>query len=235
MKTIRNWFTLVITTLVIGHSVEAQPISAVKNRRSWSPQTKGTVIGTGVGAAAGAIINKRNRAVGAVVGGVAGGATGYAVGKYGRRWSPQAKGTAIGAGAGAAAGAIINKRNRVVGGVIGGVAGGAAGYAIGKHVDNKRKKEAARLAAEREAAERVAATEAREELASGSMNRTYSVVAATPANRAKVRPSATQAPNLFATNTATVPYVLPGGFLVNESYGDPTTPYATSEYRRKSW
>lgn len=240
MKTIRNGFMLMIATLVISSSVEAQQISDLRSLQSWSPQTKGAVIGTGVGAAAGAVINKRNRVVGAVVGGAVGGASGYAFGKYGRGWSPQAKGTAIGAGAGAAAGAIINKRNRVVGGVIGGVAGGAAGYAIGKHIDNKQRKEAARLAAEREAAERAAteraaAAEEREELASGSRNRTYTVAAATPPNRAKATQSVDQMPNLLAANTAPVPYVLPGGFLANESYGDTTTPYATSEYRRKSW
>lgn len=234
MKTIRNACMLVMVTLVIGHSVDAQQISELRSLRTWSPQAKGAVIGAGTGAAAGAVIHKRNRAAGAVVGGVVGGATGYAVGKHGRRWSPQAKGAAIGAGTGAAAGAIINKRNRVVGGVIGGVAGGAAGYAVGKHIDNKRKK-AARLAAEREAAERQAAAQERVELASGSMNRTYSVAAATPTSRMKATQPAAKIPNLLAENTVVVPYVLPGGFLVNESYGDPTTPYATSEYRRKSW
>ncbi len=235
MKTIRNWFTLFGVMLVINHSVDAQQISELRSLPTWSPQAKGAVIGAGTGAAAGAIIHKRNRAVGAVVGGVAGGAAGYAIGKHGRRWSPQAKGTAIGAGAGAAAGAIIHKRNRVVGGVVGGVAGGAAGYAIGKHIDNKRKR-AARLAAEREAAERAAAVEEREELASGSLNRTYSVAGTAPTNRAKATQSGAPAPaSLLAANTAPVPYVLPGGFLVNESYGDPTAPYGASEYRHKSW
>lgn len=53
-----------------------------QERRGWSPQAKGAVIGAGSGAVLGAVINKRNRAVGGVVGGVAGGAIGYGVGKH---------------------------------------------------------------------------------------------------------------------------------------------------------
>ena len=55
--------------------------SQAQERKPWSPQAKGAVIGTTAGAAAGAIIHKRNRVAGGVVGGVVGGATGYAIGK----------------------------------------------------------------------------------------------------------------------------------------------------------
>ncbi len=241
MRTIQNRFVLLLLTSILHHSVGAQAI------RGWGPSTKGVAIGTGVGAAAGAIINKRNRVVGGVVGGIVGGTAGYAAGKYGNRWSPQAKGTAIGAGTGAAAGAIINKRNRAVGGIIGGVAGGAAGYAIGKHVDNKRKAEAARVAAaqraaeEREAAARereaVAAREAaaqeQTELAKGSQNRTYTATTAPEAPAKKGNTA--RLTTVFDQPVAPVPYVLPAGLLPNESYGDSSTPYGDSQYRRKSW
>lgn len=52
-----------------------------QERKKWSPQAKGAVIGGLGGAAAGAIIHKRNRAVGGAVGGVAGAGVGYAIGK----------------------------------------------------------------------------------------------------------------------------------------------------------
>lgn len=74
----------VLVALLFSSVAQAQTVEEVQNiqnRRKWSPQAKGAVIGTGVGAAAGAIINKRNRVVGGVVGGVAGGAAGYAIGK----------------------------------------------------------------------------------------------------------------------------------------------------------
>ena len=67
---------LLLSTTFGTASVQAQ------ERRGWSPQAKGAVIGGLGGAAAGAIINKRNRAVGGVIGGVAGGAIGYGVGKH---------------------------------------------------------------------------------------------------------------------------------------------------------
>lgn len=159
-----------------------------------------------------------------------------------RSWGPQTKGTVIGAGVGAAAGAIINKRNRAVGGVIGGVAGGAAGYAIGKRIDNKNKERARVAAAERAAAERELAAkraaeqeatdvESRPELASGAMNRTYTASAPAPYQRAK----ATQPTDENSAKAILTPYVLSTGFLPNDTYGDPNTPYSTSEIRRKSW
>ncbi|MCK8494260.1 MULTISPECIES: YMGG-like glycine zipper-containing protein [Spirosoma] len=235
MKTIHHKIGLLfLLVTLLGHTSQAQ------SRSGWGPQTTGAVVGTGVGAVAGAVINKRNPAVGGVVGGVLGGASGYAIGKQKKkRWSPQAKGTAIGAGVGGAAGAIINRRNRVVGGLIGGVAGGAAGYAIGKHVDNKRKKEAAaraaaeqealaRAEAEREAAARVANTANNDLAPYVPTARTRSAVAATATPA--VQPQA-----LYNPKTAPVSYILREGFLPNESYGDPSTPYGESEYRRKSW
>lgn len=140
-----------------------------------------------------------------------------------RGWSPQAKGAAIGTGAGAAAGAIINKRNRVVGGVIGGLAGGAAGYAIGKHKDNKNKAAARRAAEQREA-------ERRAELARAEAEKV------TPVASTNQVASATHRPNGLHTLAAN-PAINPVNalFLPNETVGDPTAPYASSEYRRKSW
>ena len=146
------------------------------------------------------------------------------------QWSPQAKGAVIGGLGGAAAGAIINKRNRAVGGIVGGVAGGAIGYGVGKHIDNKRKQRAA-AAAERQA---VAAREAnyRRELALARNRQTTTRTTQTalvPANGLTasnamvggMQPTTTPAAN----NT----------YLPNESYGDASKPYGTSEYRRKSW
>jgi hypothetical protein len=66
---------ILLVTMTITSSVYAQ------ERKGWSPQAKGAVIGTVGGGVLGAVINKRNRAVGGVVGGVVGGAGGYAVGK----------------------------------------------------------------------------------------------------------------------------------------------------------
>lgn len=66
-----------MVSIAMGGSAEAQ-----EQRKGWSPQAKGAVIGAGTGAAAGAIIHKRNRVVGGVVGGVAGGAVGYGIGKH---------------------------------------------------------------------------------------------------------------------------------------------------------
>jgi hypothetical protein len=56
-------------------------MSAQAQKKKWSPQAKGAVIGTATGATAGAIIHKRNRVVGGVVGGVVGAGAGYGVGK----------------------------------------------------------------------------------------------------------------------------------------------------------
>jgi hypothetical protein len=68
--------------LVLLSTLFSSPAARAQDRKGWSPQAKGAVIGGLGGAAAGAIINKRNRAVGGVVGGVAGGAIGYGVGKH---------------------------------------------------------------------------------------------------------------------------------------------------------
>jgi len=136
-----------------------------------------------------------------------------------KKWSPQAKGTVIGAGAGALGGALINKRNRAAGGVVGGVVGGAAGYAIGKHKDNKNK-EAARVAAANRAAAAKQATA-----------RPATSQAAAPAALA-YRGGAGQQP-VMVSNSSSAP--AGAGFLLNTTYGDASTPYPTSEYRRKSW
>ncbi len=152
-----------------------------------------------------------------------------------RRWSPQAKGTAIGAGVGGAAGAIINKRNRLVGGLIGGAVGGAAGYAIGKHKDNKNKKEAARIAAANRAAEEQRSREAaanaaaeRERIAAREKPKHGLGVAST----VPVAVAATAAaPMALASSTE----VISASFLPNPAYGQPNTPYASSQYLRRSW
>lgn len=226
MKTSRNLALLILLTSILGQSVQAQ---------SWTPQAKGTVIGAGTGAAVGAIINKRNRAVGGVIGGVIGGAGGYAIGKQGkRRWSPQAKGTAIGAGVGGAAGAIINKRNRVVGGVIGGVAGGAAGYAIGKIKDNKNKEAARIAAANRAEAERNAAARAAGQTRDPDSKPAVAATSVGGATSIK-EPSVVQPVAMLAAHPNTSAAMISAGYLENETYGDPSAPYGTSEYRRKSW
>ncbi len=164
-----------------------------------------------------------------------------------RRWSPQAKDATIGAGIGGAAGAIINKRNRVVGGVIGGVIGGATGYAIGKHTDNKRK-EAARVAAAREA-ERQAAAEreamAARQAAAAREAKEARLAATAEANRAKQREPEPQTAVLSAAPVAapvmtysTVVNTAPQlhtYYLPNLAFGDQSAPYGMSTYRRKSW
>ena len=136
-----------------------------------------------------------------------------------KRWSPQAKGTVIGLGAGALTGAVINKRNRVVGGAVGGVVGGAAGYAIGKHKDNKNKEAA-----------RIAAANRRAELARQEATRAKSAAPASTASLAAAQPTA-----LYAAQGSAMPQMTSAAFLPNTSYGDRSTPYSTSEYRRKSW
>ncbi|GAA4363530.1 hypothetical protein GCM10023185_32290 [Hymenobacter saemangeumensis] len=76
MKTAINFICFILLlSFTLTSSVYAQ------ERKGWSPQAKGAVIGTAGGAVLGSVINKRNRAVGGVVGGVVGGAGGYAVGK----------------------------------------------------------------------------------------------------------------------------------------------------------
>lgn len=150
-------------------------------------------------------------------------------------WSPQAKGAVIGGLGGAAAGAIINKRNRPVGGVIGGVAGGAIGYGVGKHIDNKQKERARIAAANRAAAARNA--EYRRSLArsnarqTGAASRTQTTMV--PANSLVAATGATAL--TYDARGNQLPAPANAAYLPNEAYGDPTHPYSTSEYRRKSW
>jgi len=149
-------------------------------------------------------------------------------------WSPQAKGAVIGGGSGAILGAVINKRNRTVGGVVGGVAGAGVGYAIGKHRDNKNKErariaEANRIAANREAAYR------------NALARSNRANARTETGLARNRANALPANSLVATAAAydaqgmAVPAAPNAAYLPNDAHGDPSHPYATSEYLRKSW
>ncbi|MCB2379947.1 hypothetical protein LGH70_20290 [Hymenobacter sp. BT635] len=70
-----------ILALVMMLTSVLSNVAQAQERKKWSPQAKGAVIGGLGGAAAGAIIHKRNRAVGGVVGGVAGAGVGYAIGK----------------------------------------------------------------------------------------------------------------------------------------------------------
>lgn len=151
-------------------------------------------------------------------------------------WSPQAKGAVIGGLGGAAAGAIIHKRNRPVGGIVGGVAGGAIGYGVGKHIDNKQKErariaEANRIAAIREdqyryAARRAASNDSRRAKSSSSAR----TQAAAPTNALV---AAQPAPAFMANGVDAS--AANSAYLPNHAYGDPSNPYATSEYRRKSW
>ena len=151
-----------------------------------------------------------------------------------RKISSSAKGAVIGGLGGAAAGALINKKNRVVGGAVGGAAGGAIGYSIGRNADNKRRAEAARVAAARRAeANRVAAYRAgvAKGNATAKANNNSNVMAATAAAAAaptmmnSLAPAAS-GPSAFAMST---------GYLPNESYGDRNAAYPSSEVRRKSW
>ncbi|CAN5119625.1 hypothetical protein BH09BAC4_BH09BAC4_08030 [soil metagenome] len=161
-----------------------------------------------------------------------------------KRWSPQAKDATIGGVAGGAAGAIINKRNRVVGGIIGGVVGGVASYAIGNNKDNKNKAAARLAAAQAETARE------RERADAAERDRVAALAAATPphgfgvARPAQVTVARKPAAATPAATTPAAPapaavasssYVLNAAFLPNPSYGDPETPYASSQYRRKSW
>ncbi len=144
------------------------------------------------------------------------------------QWSPQAKGAVIGAGSGAILGAVINKRNRAVGGVVGGVVGGGVGYAIGKHKDNKNKRAARIAAANRAEAARQAQ---------------YRSTAAHPATRTNSRETGGAANSLTAPRPAMaltaqgnpIPNPINPAFLPNDSFGDASKPYSTSESRRKSW
>ncbi|HEX8429104.1 YMGG-like glycine zipper-containing protein [Hymenobacter sp.] len=161
--------------------------------------------------------------------------------------SSHAKGAVIGGLGGAAAGALINKRNRVVGGVVGGAAGAGLGYAIGKNADNKRKAEAARVAAANRAeANRVAAArraEAQRTAAYKSGLEQGSALAArnsaAPAGAAALT-AGTGAGVMYTLNSNTsqaayAPTASNSSYLPNESYGDRASAYPSSEVRRKSW
>lgn len=154
-----------------------------------------------------------------------------------KRWSPQAKNATIGGVAGGAAGAIINKRNRVVGGLIGGVVGGAAGYAIGKNKDNKNKAAARLAAAQAETARE------RDRADAAERDRVAALAAATPPHgfgvarpaQVTIAPKPATVPVREPAGVASSSYVLNAAFLPNPTYGDQETPYASSQYRRKSW
>ncbi|AIZ63242.1 hypothetical protein PK28_05255 [Hymenobacter sp. DG25B] len=161
-------------------------------------------------------------------------------------WSPQAKGAIIGGVGGAAAGALIHKRNRVVGGAVGAAAGAGTGYVIGKSIDNKRKAraaEAARVAANNRAAaaerQAAAARAERNALARRQQN-------ASEKNNGLAVGQQQQYPGMasgfaaasipammYASNGTPMP--MNAAYLPNASYGERSTEYPTSEYRRKSW
>jgi len=152
--------------------------------------------------------------------------------------SSHAKGAVIGGLGGAAAGAIINKRNRVVGGAVGGAAGAGLGYAIGKNADNKRKAEAARVAAANRAeAQRAAAYRAG--VAKGNAVAKSSAAPAGSPTAAAALAAAPAAGVMYTLNSnsqaAYAPTASSGAYLPNESYGDRTSAYPSSEVRRKSW
>lgn len=168
-------------------------------------------------------------------------------------WSPQAKGAVIGGLGGAAAGAIIHKRNRVVGGAVGAAAGAGTGYMIGRNVQNKRKAEAAeaaRVAAANRAAraERQAAAARAERNALARRAEAAEKKAALAQQQVPQMPQAQQYPAmangfaaagapamLYTGAAAGAPMAMSAAYLPNESYGDRSTEYPTSEYRRKSW
>lgn len=146
------------------------------------------------------------------------------------QWSPQAKGAVIGAGSGAILGAVINKRNRAVGGVVGGVVGGGVGYAIGKHKDNKNKRAARIAAANRAEAARQAqyrSTAAHQPTRTNTNSRETGVAA-------NSLTAARPAMALTAQGNP-IPNPVNPAFLPNDSFGDASKPYSTSESRRKSW
>ncbi|WP_019949459.1 glycine zipper 2TM domain-containing protein [Hymenobacter aerophilus] len=150
-----------------------------------------------------------------------------------RKVSSSAKGAVLGGLGGAAAGAIINKKHRAVGGVVGGAAGAGLGYSIGRTADNKRRAEAARIAAANRAeANRKAAY--RSGIAQGKSE----AARAKAASMAAAPAAATAAPALmssFAAPGAAPAYALSSGYLPNEAYGQREAAYPTSEVRRKSW
>jgi hypothetical protein len=112
---------------------------------------------------------------------------------------------------------------------VGGVVGGAAGYGIGKHIDNKQKERARIAAANRAAANRAAANRAAANRAAVARNTNArrNAAVAVPANSLVAAPAAVAYDEqATAINSA---------YLPNNANGDPSHPYATSEYRRKSW
>lgn len=156
-----------------------------------------------------------------------------------RKWNPEAKGTAIGAAAGGAAGAIIHKRNRKVGAGVGLVVGAAAGYGVGKVISNRQKRAAAaaRAAEQREYASRTAPAPRAESSRGRSVARRAAPVAAAAAVGAGAgyvlsRQGQAEAELTPAEMTQSL---TKNGYLLNTEFGDPTSPYPTSEYRRKSW
>ena len=149
-----------------------------------------------------------------------------------RKVSSSAKGAVLGGLGGAAAGAIINKKNRVVGGAVGGAAGAGIGYSIGRNADNKRRAEAARVAAanraeaNRQAAYRSGVAQAKAEAARNNAN----AMTAAPARQAPAMMSSFAAPG-----AAPAAFAMSSGYLPNEAYGQREAAYPTSEVRRKSW
>lgn len=158
--------------------------------------------------------------------------------------SPQAKGAVIGGLGGAAAGVLINKKNRTVGGIVGGAVGAGTGYAVGKSIQNKQKAraaEAARVAAasraaraEREAAAARAERNALAKRAEAAEQRAALAQAGQLPQQQAMQPAmaagfaAATAPAFSSSNMS-------AAYLPNNSYGDRSTPYASSEVRRKSW
>ncbi|MBT9393375.1 glycine zipper 2TM domain-containing protein [Hymenobacter sp. NST-14] len=149
-----------------------------------------------------------------------------------RKVSSSAKGAILGGVGGAAAGALINKKNRTVGGVVGGAAGAGIGYSIGRNADNKRKAEAARVAAARRAeANRQAAY--RSGVAQGKSaapRNNTAALAAAPGQQAPAMMSSFAAPG-----AAPAAFAMSSGYLPNQAYGQREAAYPTSEVRRKSW
>jgi hypothetical protein len=165
--------------------------------------------------------------------------------------SPQAKGAVIGGIGGAAAGVLINKKNRTVGGIVGGAVGAGTGYAVGKSIQNKQKAraaEAARVAAasraaraERQAAAARAERNALAKRAEAAEQRAALAQAGQLPQQQALQPQAqypAMATGFAAAGTPAMMYntnSMGAAYLPNNSYGDRSTPYASSEVRRKSW
>ncbi|WP_400192125.1 YMGG-like glycine zipper-containing protein [Hymenobacter sp. B81] len=162
-----------------------------------------------------------------------------------KKVSPQAKGAIIGGLGGAAAGAIIHKRNRVVGGAVGAAAGAGTGYMIGRNIQNKRKAQAAEAArvaaaaraarAERQAAAARAERNALARRAEAAEQKAALAQVQQPQYPAMAAGFAASAPAMMYANNAGAPMAMSAAYLPNQSYGDRSTPYHSSEVRRKSW